>query len=281
MHILVRALGQTLAATPAEAIDISIAQRFDAAQPNAFGLPDADCSVVRGEGYALSVAEGGAVNCSTLTITPHANGTHTESVAHITHDGPNVLDALRRSLHLARLITVPLIPREDAPNERYIGRSEPHDRVISAETLRTRLPRIEAGVPEEDRPSAVVIRTLPNPPIKATRRWATTNPPYFTEDAMVLLRERGYQHLLVDLPSVDREQDDGAAAAHRAWWGLPPIGTAAGEQPSLRTITEMIRVADEIPDGLFLLELQIAPFALDAAPSRPRLIPLRRLPSPH
>jgi hypothetical protein len=41
-----------------------------------------------------------------------------------------------------------------------------------------------------------------------------------------------------------------------------------------KTITEMIYVRDEVADGLYLLNLQIAPFVSDAAPSRPLLYPL-------
>ncbi|MBK9767712.1 MAG: hypothetical protein IPP63_12210 [Chloracidobacterium sp.] len=38
------------------------------------------------------------------------------------------------------------------------------------------------------------------------------------------------------------------------------------------TITELIYVPNEVSDGVYLLNLQIAPFATDAAPSRPMLL---------
>ncbi|TVR04092.1 MAG: cyclase family protein [Deltaproteobacteria bacterium] len=281
MLLHVRALGQTFQARTDESFDIAIAQRFDAEQPNAFGLPDADATFVRGDDFVLSVHDGAPINCSTLTLTPHANGTHTESIAHITTDGPSVLDVLDQSLLLARLVTTDFVRREDVPDESYLGTSQPHDRVIAAQSLDRLLPGVDSGTPTDERPRAIVVRTLPNTTQKPTRRWATTNPPYFTEDAIRLLLRRGYQHLLVDLPSIDREQDDGAMAAHRTWWELPPVGTSAGENASRRTITEFCYVPDTIPDGLYLLELQIAPLALDAVPSRPRLIPLRRIARPH
>jgi hypothetical protein len=41
-----------------------------------------------------------------------------------------------------------------------------------------------------------------------------------------------------------------------------------------RTVTEMIHVPRELDDGRYLLELGVADFALDAAPSRPRLYPV-------
>ena len=42
-----------------------------------------------------------------------------------------------------------------------------------------------------------------------------------------------------------------------------------------RTITEMIFVDDAVDDGPWILDLQIPPFMLDAAPSRPILFALR------
>ena len=37
------------------------------------------------------------------------------------------------------------------------------------------------------------------------------------------------------------------------------------------TITELIYVPDDIPDGLYLLNLQIASFEIDVSPSKPVL----------
>jgi hypothetical protein len=60
-------------------------------------------------------------------------------------------------------------------------------------------------------------------------------------------------------------------AAHKAWWCYP-------EQPRFdASITELIYVPEEIPDGFYLLNLQVAPVESDAAPSRPVLYSLRPL----
>ena len=82
-------------------------------------------------------------------------------------------------------------------------------------------------------------------------------------------------HLLVDLPSVDRMQDNGLLLAHRAFWGMPQ-GSAALSQATHphATITELIYVPDNVADGNYLLNLQVAPLDADAAPSRPLLYPL-------
>ena len=82
------------------------------------------------------------------------------------------------------------------------------------------------------------------------------------------LADCGVQHLLIDLPSIDREEDEGKLLAHHAFWNYP-------SQPRKEaTISEMIYVDDSIPDGLYLLNLQVAAFRNDAAPSRPVLYQL-------
>src|SRR5690606_7000203 len=115
------------------------------------------------------------------------------------------------------------------------------------------------------RPEAVVIRTLPNGEEKRHSSHSHTNPPYLLEEAAHFLRKRGVEHLLVDLPSVDRERDGGALLAHRAFWDL------AGTPRTGATITELIYVPDRVLDGSYILELQVAPMENDASPSRPIL----------
>jgi hypothetical protein len=79
------------------------------------------------------------------------------------------------------------------------------------------------------------------------------------------LAQQGIKHLLIDLPSVDPEEDGGRLSAHHAFWNYP-------QQPRLdATITEMVYVPSTIADGLYVLNLQIAPLETDASPSKPVL----------
>ncbi|MBK8149128.1 MAG: hypothetical protein IPK58_13195 [Acidobacteria bacterium] len=97
-------------------------------------------------------------------------------------------------------------------------------------------------------------------------------PPYFTTEAMEFIAASGFRHLLVDLPSIDRIYDDGKLANHRIFWNIEPGSFDANEKTRVgNTVTELIFVPDDIADGVYLLNLQIAPFAADAAPSRPVL----------
>jgi arylformamidase len=82
----------------------------------------------------------------------------------------------------------------------------------------------------------------------------------------------GIDHWVVDLPSVDREEDGGALACHRAFWGLSSNATTPGpEARSHATITELVYVPQGAQDGTWSLSLQVSPLANDAAPSRPVL----------
>ena len=221
-------------------IDISIP--ITETQPvNAFHLPRAAFAPFRMGDFVGSIEEGGPVRCDVVTLAPHGNGTHTECVGHIGGKGYSLLDALTQQLWTARLITV------------EIGA----DGAISLEALK--------GAWQEWGEDALVIRTLPNDPDKRSRTWSGNNPPFVSAEAMRLIVERNVQHVLIDLPSVDPEEDEGALIAHHIFWQFPdaPRTTA--------TITEMIYVPDIVADGVYLLDLNAAAFDGDAAPSRPML----------
>jgi hypothetical protein len=80
------------------------------------------------------------------------------------------------------------------------------------------------------------------------------------------------KHLLVDLPSVDPISDGGRLAAHRVFWDMPPGSKELpANEARHRTITEMIFVPDDVPDGRYLLTIQTPHIASDAVPSRPLL----------
>ena len=112
---------------------------------------------------------------------------------------------------------------------------------------------------------AIVIRTLPNLGDKKSRHYSDTNPPYLTEAAAKYLVKKGVEHLLIDLPSVDKERDGGELLAHKAFWNK------SGKPRQKATITEFIYVPNKVEDGTYFLNLQVAPFENDASPSRPVL----------
>jgi hypothetical protein len=74
----------------------------------------------------------------------------------------------------------------------------------------------------------------------------------------LFLRESGIQHLLIDLPSVDKEKDEGKLLAHKAFWNVTDVNDLNLDARLEATITEMIYVPDNVADGSYLLNLQIA-----------------------
>jgi kynurenine formamidase len=100
-------------------------------------------------------------------------------------------------------------------------------------------------------------------------------PPYLSPEAVLWIVEQGIEHLIVDLPSVDRVEDGGHLAAHRVFFGLPAGGRDLDQARRARcTITELAYIADEMPDGEYLLTLQVPAISGDAVPSRPLLYAL-------
>jgi arylformamidase len=74
--------------------------------------------------------------------------------------------------------------------------------------------------------------------------------------------------LLVDTPSVDKENDNGELLAHKAFWNI------VGQTRMDATITELIYVPNSVKDGKYILNILIAPFENDASPSKPILYKL-------
>jgi len=245
----------------AQGHDISIPLRFNDAQPTFFGAPAASAEPITAGSFVGDVRHGGSCNCSVHRLAPHCNGTHTECAGHITQERLSVRDLATRHLSPALLISV--VPRSSAET--------PDDRVISLAALLKGL-----GEAKLSDYRALVVRTLPNDSSKLACNYdAGPMPPYFTTEAMQHLVEHGIDTLVVDLPSIDRAQDGGKLAAHRVFWGMPAGSTSAATVTRRHaTITEMAYIDDGIADGAYLLNLQVAPFVIDAAPSRPILLPL-------
>lgn len=192
------------------------------------------------------VNSGGSVNFRTVTFNPHGNGTHTECVGHISREFYTINRCLQRFFFIAELVTV-------LPEQQENG-----DFVITGSQLK----KLLGSGPD---PEAVVVRTVGNGTGKLSMNYSNTNPPYLLKDAVDYLNSRGVEHLLIDMPSIDKEVDGGRLEAHHAFWNYPADVKLA------KTITELIYVPNEVPDGTYLLNLQIAPFENDASPSKPIL----------
>lgn len=207
------------------------------------------------------VSEGkSSTNFNNIFFNPHGHGTHTECLGHITNDFYSINQSLKKFFFFAGLITV---EPETIGEDLVITK----DQIQKAMSISTSLNATTAGITVE----ALIIRTLPNQKEKKSRKYSNTNPPYLSEDAAIFIRESEIQHLLIDLPSVDKEHDEGKLLAHKAFWNVKDTLQLNSDARLNATITEMIFVPEGIEDGDYLLNLQIASFENDASPSKPVL----------
>ncbi|UWX55421.1 cyclase family protein [Maribacter litopenaei] len=225
-------------------LDISIPMTGDISNVNAWYVDHPRIEPHTEHGFTGSVKSGASTNFNDIWFNPHAHGTHTECYGHITREVYSVNEKLKKYFFLAEVITI-------APGK--LG----DDFVISKHQLSNTIKGTNLD--------ALVVRTLPNTKEKLSKQYSNSNPPYFMEDAMAFLVSKGIDHLLVDLPSVDKEKDGGALVCHKKFWNLK------GEIRKEATITEFIFVPNDLEDGTYLLNLQMAPFINDASPSRPVL----------
>jgi kynurenine formamidase len=232
----------------AKPLNISLPLKDGKENPNCYYASPVAFETIRMGDFIGSTAEGGPVNHKQIILSPHGNGTHTECYGHISSEkGATINHCLQEYLFPAQLISI------------YPAKKD-EDYVI---TLSDVIGHLNGSSPE-----ALIIRTLPNDQSKMTRQYSGTNPPYLEPELCTYLAKIGVKHLLVDLPSVDKEVDNGLLMAHKNFWQYPlPIRKDC-------TITELVYISNNIADGAYLLNLQVLNIDLDASPSQPILYKL-------
>lgn len=235
--------------------DISIPLEGNDQNPRAWYVDPPIIEPVRNENFIGSVQEGGAVNFRNIFFNPHGHGTHTECLGHITEEVHSINQHLKESFFTAKLITL-------EPTAVINGETIEEDLILIPSQFETILREVET--------QALIIRTSPNDESKKHLDYSATNPAYLDVNVNHILNKAKVEHLLIDLPSVDRESDGGKLVFHHAFWGVP-------DNPQFhKTITELIFVPDNVPDGDYILNLQTAPFENDATPSRPVLFKIEK-----
>ena len=122
-------------------LDISIVMSDSSQNPLAWYLEKPQIYPVQLGDWVGKVSQGAAVNFNSISFNPHAHGTHTECLGHITKAFYSVNDALKSFFFMAEVITIsPVLIEED-----YL---------LSLAAITQKL--------KGKTPKAVVIRTLPN-----------------------------------------------------------------------------------------------------------------------
>ena len=237
-------------------IDISIPLSNTDENPIAWYLEKPVIEPVKVGDWVGKVSEGSSsTNFNNIFFNPHAHGTHTECLGHITKAFYSINQCLKQFFFTAELISV----EPENTNGDFIITKTQIEKALSALN-------VLSGTTE-----AIIIRTLPNLEAKKSKKYSHTNPPYLAEAAAIFIRESGIKHLLIDLPSVDREDDEGKLLAHKAFWNVNNVADLNADARLDCTITEMIFVDNAVKDGSYILNLQIASFENDASPSKPIL----------
>jgi kynurenine formamidase len=231
-------------------IDISLPITADGNNPVAWYQNQPEISPVIMGDWTGKVAKGASTNFNNIAFNPHAHGTHTECLGHITRVFFSINNALKTFFFIAEVISV---TPEDKNGDLVITKVQVQE-ALNGKT-----------------PEAIIIRTLPNVDGKKHKNYSHSNPPYLQEAAATFIREVGINHLLIDLPSVDREEDGGALLAHKAFWNVKDTHNLNADARQNATITELVFIPDTVQDGTYLLNLQIASFDNDASPSKPVL----------
>lgn len=238
-------------------MDLSIPIKHGEENPNCFWSPYPWFEPYKAGSFIGATYTGAPVNFFNVKINPHGSGTHTECVGHIAKENFVIRTCLKEHWFKARLISVNPTKAENG------------DTVILETTIAPLIENI-------DDCTALIVRTLPNEKTKLTKIYSGNNPTYLDVNAMDLIVQKGIDHFLIDLPSVDREEDKGALLSHHKFWNYPPYGTDASEEDlkSVRqncTISELLFIPNAIKDGDYFLNLQTVSFDLDVSPSKPVL----------
>lgn len=254
---------------PNEPLDISIPLNFNGAQPNAYGVEKASSTPCEAGELVGDTRRGGSCNFEQYKFIPHCNGTHTESIGHITFERISLHDSLKDAFIPSTLVSV-APENASETSETYSIELDKNDSLITKKSLENALQNSD-----ENFLKGLIVRTVPNDESKLTRKYLNKIPPFFSTEAIEFIRGKNVKHLLCDLPSIDRIFDEGKLSNHRIFWEIEQGKFETNEESLLHsTITELLYIPEKIADGAYLLNLQIAPFATDASPSRPILFEL-------
>jgi kynurenine formamidase len=206
------------------------------------------------------VARGASCNCQQVTLIPHCNGTHTESASHLTLE--------QRALHeFLPVAPMPALLLQVAPEHALASGEDSAPAPQAGDRLVTRRALLAAWQPHASaQPRALLLDTGTD--------WRDGAPPFLSRQLVTELVARGIQHLVTDLPAVDRLQDEGRLTAHRIFFGLPAGSTrlADAARPDA-TITELAQFPATLVEGPCALQIQIPAWSGDAVPSRPLHLP--------
>ena len=235
------------------AVCLAIPYDYRGSQPNFYDTDPGEAVPFQQHNFIGKVKNNKGCNVMVIKQNIHCTGTHTECAGHILEKDIYINDVLLPGFVHSELISIKPINWSET-EESYHGNVNDTDMVITKKDLEKKLSNSREGL---------AIRTLPNPKEKLTQKYKASNTAFFTTDAITFLNDLGVKHLVVDLPSIDRTNDNGMLGNHHRYFENKP--------PFKKTITELAFIPDSLDDGSYFMVIEIPPMQLDAAPSRPFL----------
>ena len=89
-------------------LDISIPMRASKSNVNAWYLEEPKIEPVKDGEWIATVKDGACINFNNIFFNPHAHGTHTECVGHITETVHSINKNLKQFFFFAEVVTVAL-----------------------------------------------------------------------------------------------------------------------------------------------------------------------------
>jgi len=250
-----------------------------AVQPSHFTAPLAASKPMQAGSFIGDTEQGGSCNVNELSINPHCNGTHTETIAHIcdfNHElSRTIADINPAPLMPCVLVSITPITVQNSSDDvcTFVDDSYTPELLTGDQLItRTALASLISDYSNEQL-QCLVVRTLPNNQDKCSQIYSQNNQPsFFSREAILYLNERSVEHLILDIPSLDRLHDEGLLTCHHIFWQVEEGRHQANENSLVnKTITEMAFINNQISDGFYFINLQVPAFINDAAPSNPVL----------
>ena len=245
--------------------DLSIPYEFNGKQPNFYNVEKGKVKPFQSNSISYSISNGASCNVPEISMNIHCTGTHTECVGHLLKESNSVAECIDELYLPTILITVKPINFYKC-SDTYHVKVDKNEQVISSDLLKEQYEKYA-----NNKPLSIIIRTLPNPEEKQFYSFSESLPPFFTNDALKFLSNK-IEHLIVDIPSIDRMEDDGILGNHRIFWSNNGNPDDEVDPNSKKTITELAYIPNHVPDGFYFMNIQMPNFKLDAAPSRPVII---------
>jgi len=235
------------------AVCLAIPYDYRGSQPNFYDATPGKAVPFQQHNFIGKVKNNKGCNVMVINQNIHCTGTHTECAGHILEKDIYINDVLSPEFVQSELISVTPINWSET-EESYHSNVNDNDMVITKKDLEEKLSHSREGL---------AIRTLSNTKEKLTQKYKVSNTAFFTTDAIIFLNDLGVKHLVVDLPSIDRTNDNGMLGNHHRYFEVKP--------PFKKTITEFAFIPDSLDDGSYFMLIEIPAMQLDAAPSRPFL----------